>query len=336
MPNIKDVAHEAGVSVATVSRVIRNQSSVVESTRNKVLQAIETLDYHPNAFARNLRNQKSKIILVIVPDIGNTFFHEILKGIESVAHANGYQVLISDMGNNVKSEVQYLHTLSQRLVDGVISLSATAARSMIERISEKFPLVVACQYLEDSPVPNVTIDNIAAAKTIVKYLIDNGHTRIAHLTSYPDMLLYRDRMNGYFKALAENDLPIDLELVKYDSPSIDGGKRQMELLLELKKPITAVFAAGDTMAIGALKALKAAGKRVPEDISVVGFDDIEISSIFEPTLSTINQPKKLMGEMAMKKLLKIIHGEKLKNLQDILNFELVIRESSGIINRVRD
>jgi len=143
-------------------------------------------------------------------------------------------------------------------------------------------------------------------------------------------------MNGYFKALAENDLPIDLELVKYDTPSIEGGKRQMELLLELKKPITAVFAAGDTMAIGALKALKAAGKRVPEDCSVVGFDDIEISSIFEPSLSTINQPKRLMGEMAMKKLLKIIRGEKLKNLQDILNFELVIRESSGVVNEVRN
>jgi LacI family repressor for deo operon, udp, cdd, tsx, nupC, and nupG len=334
MPNIKDVAREAGVSVATVSRVIRNQSSVIEQTRNKVLQAIDILDYHPNAFARNLRNQKSKIILVIVPDIGNTFFHEILKGIESVAHTNGYQVLISDMGNNAKSEVQYLHALSQKLVDGVISLSATAARSMIERISEKFPLVVACQYLEDSPVPNVTIDNIAAAKTIVQYLIDKGHRRIAHLTSFPDMLLYRDRMNGYFKALAENNLPIDLELVKYDAPSIEGGKRQMELLLELKKPITAVFAAGDTMAIGALKTLKAAGKRVPEDFSVVGFDDIEISSIFEPSLSTINQPKRLMGEMAMKKLLKIIRGEKLKSLQDILNFELVVRESSGTINEV--
>lgn len=333
MPNIKDVAEEAGVSVATVSRVIRNQSTVTEITRNRVLRAIEVLDYHPNAFARNLRSRKSKIIMVIVPDIGNTFFHEILNGIQSIANANGYQVLISDMANNAKTEIQYLNALSQKLVDGVISLSATAARSMLERISEKFPLVVACQYLEDSPVPNVTIDNIDAAKTIVRYLIDNGHTRIAHLTSFPDMLLYRDRMNGYFKALAENDLPIDLELVKYDDPSIDGGKRQMELLLELKKPITAVFAAGDTMAIGALKALKAAGKRVPEDVSVVGFDNIEISSIFEPTLSTINQPKRLMGEMAMKKLLKIIRGEKLKNLQDILNYDLVIRESSGAIRR---
>jgi LacI family repressor for deo operon, udp, cdd, tsx, nupC, and nupG len=329
MPNIKDVAREAGVSVATVSRVLRNEKSVLEPTRDKVLKAIQKLDYHPNAFARNLRNMESKIILVIVPDVANTFFHDILKGIYSIANANGYQVLISDLANNTEEEAQYLNALSQRLVDGVISLSANAARSLLERISEKFPLVVACQYLEDSVVPNVTIDNIDAAKTIVNHLISEGHTRIAHLSSHPEMLLYRDRMNGYIQALAENNLPIDLELVCYDTPDIAGGQRQTQLLLEMKNRPTAIFAAGDILAIGSLKSLKAAKVGVPEEISVVGFDDIEFSSIIEPALTTIRQPKYLMGEKATEILLKLIKGKKLRQNQELLEYELIIRQSSG-------
>ncbi|MCB6609489.1 LacI family DNA-binding transcriptional regulator [[Clostridium] symbiosum] len=329
MATVKDVAKKAGVSIATVSRVIRNEEIVTPKTREIVLSAIKELNYQPNALARQLRQQETNTVIVIVPDIGNTFFHEILLGIESEAEKYGYQVLIVDMHNKPDIESHYLHALQQRQVDGVISLSANVAKSLMEQVATSSPVVVACQYLDNSNIPNVTIDNIGAARTMVEYLIKLGHTRIAHLTSHPTALLYRDRFNGYISALANHNIPIDLELVKYGESTIASGYEMMSSLLELSNPVTAVFAAGDVMAIGALKALKNAGLNVPGDCSVAGFDDIEISSIFEPALTTISQPKLLMGKTSFKKLLKLMKGEPLAEQQELLNYKLIIRESCG-------
>lgn len=329
MVTVKDVAKAAGVSIATVSRVVRDEANVKKDTKDLVLKVIKELNYQPNALARQMRQQSTKTVIVIVPDIGNSFFHEILFGIQDTATKYGYQILIANMNNQPDVETYYFNALLQKQVDGVISLSANIAKSLMDKVANAYPIVVACQYLDNSDMPNVTIDNIGAAKKIVEYLIEQGHTHIAHLTSHPTALLYRDRFNGYISALAEHGLPIDLELVCYDEPSIEGGYRQMNNLMELGKPISAVFAAGDTMAIGALKALKNAGLKVPEDFSVVGFDDIEFSSIFEPALTTIRQPKFLMGQTAFDKLYKIMNGEHPDSLKDILDYELVIRESSG-------
>lgn len=329
LATVKDVAKKAGVSIATVSRVIRNEEIVTPKTREIVLSAIKELNYQPNALARQLRQQETNTVIVIVPDIGNTFFHEILLGIESEAEKYGYQVLIVDMHNKPDIESHYLHALQQRQVDGVISLSANVAKSLMEQVATSSPVVVACQYLDNSNIPNVTIDNIGAARTMVEYLIKLGHTRIAHLTSHPTALLYRDRFNGYISALANHNIPIDLELVKYGESTIASGYEMMSSLLELSNPVTAVFAAGDVMAIGALKALKNAGLNVPGDCSVAGFDDIEISSIFEPALTTISQPKLLMGKTSFKKLLKLMKGEPLAEQQELLNYKLIIRESCG-------
>ncbi len=329
MATVKDVAKKAGVSIATVSRVIRNEEIVKPKTRDLVLSVIKELNYQPNALARQLRQQETMTVIVIVPDIGNTFFHEILLGIESEAEKHGYQVLIVDMHNKPDIESHYLHALQQRQVDGVISLSANVAKSLMEQVATSSPVVVACQYLDNSSIPNVTIDNIGAAGTMVEYLIKLGHTRIAHLTSQPSALLYRDRFNGYISALAAHNIPIDLELVKYGESTIASGYEMMTSLLELSNPVTAVFAAGDVMAIGALKALKNAGLSVPGDCSVAGFDDIEISSIFEPALTTISQPKFLMGKTSFQKLLKLMKGESLTKQQELLDYKLIIRESCG-------
>ncbi|MCD8121747.1 MAG: LacI family transcriptional regulator [Clostridiales bacterium] len=327
--NINDVAKAAGVSLATVSRVVRGQDCVRRDTREKVLRAIDDLNYTPNALARQLRTQETKIVIVIVPDIKNAFFHEILFGIETEATKNGYQVLIADMHNEPTIEKHYFHAIQQRQVDGIISLSSNIAYELIEQVAEESPIIVACQYLKDSSVPNITIDNVAAAKTAVDHLLNMGHRNIAFLGGPMDSLLYQDRYQGYLSALKSRNLPVNPHLIADTEPSIMGGYDGMESLLALEPSVSAVFAAGDTMAIGAIKALKSSGRRVPEDCAVVGFDDIELSSIWEPTLTTIRQPKYQIGTQSFLKLLKLMRKEPLLHTQSVLPFELVIRESCG-------
>ncbi|MDR1534120.1 MAG: LacI family transcriptional regulator [Planctomycetota bacterium] len=333
MITVKDVAKAAGVSIATVSRVARNEDIVKPTMREHVRRVIKELNYQPNALARQMRAQSTRTVVIIVPDIGNTFFHEILVGIQTCAEENGYQTLIANMDNKQDIENRYFNALLQRQMDGVISLSANAARNLMERIAKRYPIVIACQYLDNKRIPNITIDNLGAAKYVTEYLIGLGHRRIAHLTSDPEKLLYRDRLAGYKAALSEHGIGLDRKIIRGDKPSFEGGFRQMNELLRLTKSVTAVFAAGDTMAIGAIKALQKAGKRVPGDVSVAGFDDIEFSSIFEPSLTTIRQPKYSIGYSAMGKLIKLMNGRKLDMSQEILDFELIVRDSCGARKR---
>lgn len=329
MVTITDVAKAAGVSTATVSRVLHGQGTVKPATRDAVMATIQELNYKPNALARQMRTQKTKSVIVIVPDISNTFFSEILFGIEQCAKDHDYQILIADMHGQPDVEDYYFQAIQQHTVDGIISLSASIARTLMEQVAEEYPIVVACQYLENYHVPNVTIDNISAATAITEHLIQLGHTKIAHITDQPTSQLYRDRFNGYISALAKHQIPIDLELVRYGKSSIQSGYDEMNHLLDMGKPFSAVFAAGDVMAIGAIKALNDAGLRVPEDCAVVGFDDIEISAFWEPSLTTVRQPRKEIGRSAFGKLLKLMSKKPLNSMQDVLDYEIVIRESCG-------
>lgn len=336
MITITDVAKAAGVSTATVSRVLHNEKSVKPATHYAVMKAIEKLDYKPNILARQMRTQKTKSVIVIVPDISNTFFSEILFSIEQCAEEHDYRVLIADMKNQPSIEDYYFQAIQQHTVDGIISLSASIAKSLMEQVAEKYPIVVAVQYLENCNIPNVAIDNINAAFSITEHLIHLGHMQIAHITGQPNSLLYRDRLNGYISALAKHEISIDLELVQYGSSSIQSGYDQARRLLDSKKPFSAIFAAGDIMALGAIKALKDNGLRVPEDCAVVGFDDIEISSFWEPPLTTVRQPRHLIGETAFNKLLSLMNMEPLTNIHDILDYEIVIRESCGYLQQHGD
>lgn len=328
MITITDVAKAAGVSTATVSRVLHNKA-VKPHTKEAVMNAIKELNYKPNALAQQLRTQKTKTVIVVVPDISNTFFSEILFGIEDAAREHDYQILIADMHNQPNIENYYFQAIQQRTIDGIISLSATIAKNLMEQIAEEYPIVVACQYLDNYMVPNVTIDNISAATAITEHLIQLGHTRIAHIAGDPNSLLYRDRFNGYIAALAKHNIPIDLSLVRYGVSSIQSGYDEMKYLLNQDPSISAVFAAGDIIAVGAINALKESGKRVPEDCAVVGFDDIEIASFWEPPLTTVRQPRRKLGQTAFRKLYKLMNQHPLKSVQDVLDYEIMIRESCG-------
>lgn len=329
MPTIHDVARESGVSISTVSRVIQGASNVLPETRERVEEAIRKLDYHPNRLAQQFRTQQTKNILVIVPSIGNTFYSEILAGIESVANKHDYALLLVDSHGKGDIEMRCCDMLAQKLVDGIITFSTGIQKDKLKQLARQYPIVIACRYFADTTIPNVTIDNIKAIKDITGYLLNLGHKRVCYLAGPSDILLYQDRLGGFREALRERDIALDPDLILHCDASIRGGYDAVSALLNARRDFTALVASGDTMAIGAIRALNDAGLKVPGDVAVVGFDDISMSTLFTPTLTTVRQPKYQIGVRAMEKLLDLISGKELSNWRDVLNYELVIRESSG-------
>lgn len=329
MATIKDVAKAAGVSTATVSKVLSNRNWGKPETRQKVQAAIEQLQYKPNALARQLRTQQTKTIIVIIPNLDNYLYHDIIYGIETEAQKESYQVLIADMKNQPSIEQYYLNAIQQHEVDGVISLSATIVQRLLKQIADKYPVVLALQRVSDPDIPTVSIDNINAAEAITRHLIRIGHRKIAHITGNPELSVYKERMEGFLSALRKSGIEPDPGLICSGEAGMSGGYEQMDLLLSSGKECTAVVAAGDTMAIGAIHALRKRGLRVPQDCAVVGFDDIEVSSYFEPALTTIRQPRIQIGQAAFRKLLAQIKNEPVPNIREVLPYELIIRESCG-------
>ncbi|MFB3159928.1 LacI family DNA-binding transcriptional regulator [Neobacillus sp. 179-J 1A1 HS] len=327
MVRIADVAKMANVSTATVSRVISNAGTVKKETAEKVLEAIKKLNYQPNMLARQLRRSETKTILVVVPDITNTFFSAVLRGIESVAIENGYQVLLGDARNNVETETSYLTILGQKKADGLILLTARTDQKILEELSQDYPVVLACEYYEGTQLPTVSIDNVSSARKATEYLISLKHKRIGHISGPLNVVVGRDRCKGFHQAMAKHGLSVDPSLVQEGEFSFESGFNLMMKFLSLEEPPTAIFAGNDEMAMGAVKAAKSKGFRVPEDLSVVGFDDIKFASIFEPALTTIAQPTFDMGQKAMHLLLKIINDEELEKNQIILSDKLIVRNS---------
>ncbi|MGG5253505.1 LacI family DNA-binding transcriptional regulator [Neobacillus sp. SM06] len=330
MVRIADVAKMANVSTATVSRVISHTGTVKKETAEKVLEAIKKLNYQPNVLARQLRKLETKTILVVVPDIANTFFSNVLRGIESVAMKNGYQVLLGDMDNYVERENGYLYILRQRKVDGVILLAARSNQWLLEEAAKEYPIVLACEYYEGSQLPTVSIDNVSSARKATDYLINLQHTRIGHITGPLNIVVGRDRLRGFQQAMNQYNLPVDPLLVQEGNFSFESGFNLMLKFLALEKPPTAVFAANDEMAMGAIKAIKSKGFIVPKDISVIGFDDIKFASIFEPALTTIEQPTFSIGKKAMELLIELIYHHELPKVQFILEDQLIVRESCAV------
>lgn len=330
MPTIRDVAREAGVSISTVSRVIRNENNVLPETKKKIEEAIRKLDYHPNRLAQQFRTQQTRMILVIVPEIGNTFYEEILAGVEAVAYKNGYTVLLADSHGNEAIETTCYGMLSQKLVDGIITFSVGIPKPRLKQLASQYPIVIACRYFAEETVSNVTIDNIKATKDITSYILSLGHRRICYLAGPENVPLYQDRVSGYRQALDERGIGCDPAMIIHGSSSIQGGYEAMQGVLNSGCPrFDAVVSSGDVIAIGAIRALNEHGLRVPEDVAVTGFDDIAMSSLFNPPLTTVRQPKYLMGSRSTEKLLDLIAGKQPVQRREVLDYELVIRKSSG-------
>ena len=330
MANIHDVAREAGVSISTVSRVIQGASNVLPETRTRIEEAIQHLNYHPNRLAQQFRTQQTKMILVIVPEIGNPFFADILTGIEDVAAKVDYNVLLVDSHGNRAVESRCYEMLSQKLVDGIITFSVGIPKEELKQLASQYPVVIGIRYFSEKTIANVTIDNIKATKDITSYMLNLGHKRICYLGGPEGVPIYQDRASGYMEALKERGIPVDHSLIVHCTPDVQGGYDAISSLLhDADRKFTAIVASGDIMAIGAIRALNDRGLKIPDDVAISGFDDIAFSALVTPSLTTVRQPKHQIGVRTMEKLMVLIAGKTLASNRDVLNYEIVIRESSG-------
>ncbi|WCK53194.1 LacI family DNA-binding transcriptional regulator [Aneurinibacillus sp. Ricciae_BoGa-3] len=328
MLKMEDVAKLANVSTATVSRVLSNNKNVSKKTRKKVLEVIKEVEYKPNRLAANLRKNSSETVAVILPDITNPFFAEIVKGFRDEALKNGYHILLCDTGNCVSQEEEFAKLVKERLVDGIILATARMPKNEIYKLSQEIPVVLACEYVEDYQIPTVSIDNVSAAREATEYLIEQGHERIGLITGPLEVILSRDRVKGYRQALLLRDLPVTDFFIQEGDYSVKSGfDIMMKFLAHEQKP-TAVFASSDEMAVGALKACKSKGLRIPEDISIIGFDDVPLCTLVEPELTTVSQPKYELGSQAMKMLLTIIETNNLSQKQIVLPHKLMVRQTT--------
>lgn len=334
MPNskpatIEDVARMAGCSIATVSRAIHAPAKVADSTRKRVHAAISRTGYTANAMAQNLRRQSSRMILVMIPDIANPFFANILQGLESIASKRGYGLLIGNTDRDPDIEAGYVAFTRSHKADGLILLTGNLPWSSSSQPGRMPPVVAISERLPEPDVPFVGIDNAQASRAAMMHLIEQGHTRIAHISGPTGNVLSVQRREGYDRALREAGITPDEALVLVGDFSIESGRQAVEQLFVRDTLPTAFFCANDEMAIGVMLALNARGYSVPTDFSVIGFDDIQFASCTVPPLTTVRQPRRLMGEEAMHAMIDILEGKGPPRAQIILSPELVLRASTA-------
>lgn len=328
MPTIQDVAKKAGVSVATVSRVLNTPSAVTEKTRQKVQDAMQELDYAPSILGRNLRNSESRMLLVLIPKISNPFYLRIVEGIEETALDHGYNILVCQTHSKTERESVYFDLLKNRLADGAITMDPTIDKDKLVQLARQFPIVQCSEYDKDKSLSYITIDSELAAYQMTKFLLKQGHKRIVLINSDEKFLYARERKKGFHRALTEFDIEFEDDWIyKTNDVTFEVGQQAMRSLLSHKAgKFTAVFAVSDVLAIGALKELNTQGIHVPDEIAIVGFDKIDFTNMTFPRLTTVAQPMYKMGSIAVDMLIKKIRGEEIEDI--ILDHELIIREST--------
>ncbi len=325
MYNITDVAKRAGVSVATVSRVLNSSPSVSDKTREKVLGVIDEMGYNPNGIARNLRMQQTKIIIVILPSITNSFFAKVVRGIEDMGHIKGYNVLLCTTGNIKERELLYLDMLKSRQADGVIFMTSTLAKEELEEFGRLYPCVQCNEYIECDNIPYVSIDNIKAAQEVTEHLIALGHKSIA-MISEPTTVSAAMREKGYKNVIERHN--IKSSIIEYGNYSFNSGYKAAKKILEKDKSVTAIFSVSDIMALGAMRACMDMGLKIPEEMAVAGFDNVKMSTMFRPELTTISQPQNQLGETAAGMLIEKIENSGKTPENIFMPHRLIIREST--------
>lgn len=327
--SIKDVAKEAGVSIATVSRVLNDIDVVNEDTKQKVKDAIKKLAYRPNIVARSLKTQKSSTIGIIIPDISNQFYPEIVRGCEDVANIYNYNIMLCNADLDVEKEMEALRILKEKMIDGVIYMSNSIGQNIVDLIHElEMPTVLVETTDDEGIFPSVTIDNVMAAADAVKYLINNENKRIAYVgTSIEKSNALSKRYEGYKKGLEEMGIKLDKELIYFGGVKARDGYEGINTILDKGTEVNAVFCASDEIAMGVINALRDKAIKVPEDIDVMGFDDIYSASIFYPKLTTVAQPMYDMGSVSMRMLIKSINNLPVEEKHFVLPYRIVERDS---------
>lgn len=327
MVTIKDVAKLANVSVATVSRVINMADNVQEKTKAQVKDAIKKLNYTPNLLGRNLRRLETKKILVLINTMSNPFYSRVIKGIEEKALPSGYTVMVCMTHGDVVIEDRYMQMLKTRLVDGAVFLTTEQTGEVLTFELHDLNVVQACEPCNEFLTPTVSIDNEKAAFDATDYLISKGHKHIAFFGAGSIYQSSIQRENGYQRALEKSGIPFDPKLIFNEGFSFNAGIRSANELLTLEKLPTAIFCISDSLAAGAMKTLEQNGIKTPADISIMGFDNTQISQIFIPAITTLKQPQFEIGYKAMELLLERIKGTDNCRTKILLEHSIVERES---------
>ncbi|WP_025689224.1 LacI family DNA-binding transcriptional regulator [Paenibacillus zanthoxyli] len=327
-PTIKDVAKKANVSIATVSRVLNNLGGYSDKTKQKVNEVIRELGYQPNAIARGLINKRTYTIGVLFPNVSSAFSSDILQGVEDYAHGRNYSIVVCNTDDDGKRTMKYLQLLREKQVDGIIFSSSVLKEEYYEAIQAmNIPVVLVSSESNYATVPYVKVDDCLAACDAVEYLISKGHRKIAMISGgKEDVLAGAPRVDGYMRALEKHQIPFDSRYIVYGDFRFESGCIQFETLMRNAPDVTAVFAASDEMAIGVLSAAYKLGVRVPDDVSVIGFDGVQLSNMVVPPLTTVSQPLQEMGKIASETLIRGIEtGEMLPGI--IVSHSIIERQT---------
>lgn len=332
MSNIRKVAELAGVSVATVSRTLKMPERVSQVTRDRVLAAVEQAGYRPNLMAVQFRSRKTRNLVVLVPVIANVFFARVISGIQEAAQAIDYRVLLCDTLGREEVEIAYAELVRAHQADGVIQLRAFNPFSDAGPDSSCMPpMVNACEVLDVPPCPTVSLDNRAAAREMTEHLIALEHRRIGLIKGPQGSPLTRERIAGYEDALRAAGIASDPTLLCRGNFTLQAGYDAAGQLLDRPDRPTAIFCENDEMAIGAIKRIRETGLRVPQDISVAGFDDIPFAAFCDPPLTTIAQPAEAFGRHAVEMLVAQFERQPLEATHLVLPHQLVVRGSTAAV-----
>lgn len=321
MATIKDVAKKANVSVATVSRVINQKGYVNEETRLLVETAIKDLNYIPNELARSLFNKHSKLIGVLVPHFDTQFYAELIEGIENQAMKLGYKIMLSNTQDDAKREKDYIHIYSQYNIDGIIV--ASNAHNVDQLIKSDLPIVTVDHILSEN-IPSITSNNILGGIIAAQKLISGGSRYILELRGPSFLLTVSERSLGFRQVLVQNNIPY----ISYDGDLLNPDIDAITKIIESHPEIDGIFATSDFLAIHAENIINKMGKKIPEDIQIVGFDNIVYTTLVSPTITTIEQPIRKMGELALETLVKLLNEEPISEFHSVLDVKLIEREST--------
>ncbi len=329
---IYDVAEKAGVSISTVSRVINNTGRISEKTKKKVLKVMEELQYQPSVVASALTGKRTHTIGLIIPDVSNPFFAEIARRVEDRGRELGFNLIMCNTDNNPETEEMYLSLIKQKSVDGIIiGTTSKNYHAVNHLLEEHFPVALIAQDIPELTIDVVTVDDFLGGYKAISHLVSLGHKNIGIVLGKLTRTSEKYRFQAYRQVLEEHGLGFDERLVKYTDYSMEDAKRAaLELLKSPQRP-TAIFAYFDNLAIGVYQAAKELGLAIPDDLSVVGFDNTILAAIVDPPLTTIAQPIEEMARQVMDLLVKEIQGEKLTKQRIILPPELIIRHSTKLV-----
>ncbi|MFC4388194.1 catabolite control protein A [Gracilibacillus marinus] len=326
---IYDVAREANVSMATVSRVVNGNPNVKPATRKKVLATIERLGYRPNAVARGLASKKTTTVGVIIPDISSIFFSELARGIDDIATMYKYNIILSNSDQNKEKELRLINTMFEKQVDGLIYMGATISEEHVQQLkTSPVPVALAATIDGSDTIPSVNIDYEQAAYEATKYLIENGTEHPIYVTGVEDSVVYERKLNGYKKALEESNVTFNENYKIEVDFSYEAGLDAASKIVEMEDYPKAIFAATDEIALGIIHGLQDKGMNVPEDVEVFGFDNTRLATMVRPTLTTVVQPMYDIGAVAMRLLTKFMNKETVEEKNVVLPHQIVKRNST--------